>query len=72
MELNGTTIVFGEIVHILTEDRLIGEDGTINHGKAETITVAGLDTYYLPQPVGQLAYAKPGIDPHVKEDHINI
>lgn len=66
MKINGTTILIGEIVHILTEDGLIGEDGTLNHSKAETMTVAGLDTYYLPQPVGQLAYAKPGIDPHIR------
>ncbi|QTE39027.1 flavin reductase [Mucilaginibacter gossypii] len=65
MEVNGTTIVIGEIVHILTEDGLIGADGTVDHGKAGTMTVAGLDTYYLPQPVGQLAYAKPGVEPHL-------
>jgi len=71
MEINGTTIVIGEIVHILTEDGLIGEDGTVDHGKAETMTVAGLDTYYLPQPVGQLAYAKPGIEPHLLNTKVN-
>jgi len=65
MEINGTTLVIGEIVHILTEDALIAADGTVDHHKAETLTVAGLDTYYLPQPIGRLAYAKPGIEPHV-------
>lgn len=65
MEINGTTLVIGEIVHILTEDELIEADGTINHAKAETMTVAGLDTYYLPQPVGQLAFAKPGVEPQL-------
>ena len=69
MEINGTTIVIGEIVHILTEDSLIAEDGTLDHNKAKTMTVAGLDTYYLPQPVGQLAYAKPGIEAHLQENH---
>jgi flavin reductase (DIM6/NTAB) family NADH-FMN oxidoreductase RutF len=65
MEINGTTIVIGEIVHIITDDDLIASDGTVDHSKAKTMTVAGLDTYYLPQPVGQLAYAKPGVDPHL-------
>lgn len=70
MEINGTTIIIGEIVHILTEEHLIATDGTITHSAAKTLTVAGLDTYYLPYPVGQLAYAKPGIEPHITEDHI--
>jgi flavin reductase (DIM6/NTAB) family NADH-FMN oxidoreductase RutF len=65
MEINGTTIVIGEIVQIITEDSLIATDGTVDHSKARTMTVAGLDTYYLPHPVGQLAYAKPGIEPHL-------
>ncbi|TSD63334.1 flavin reductase family protein [Inquilinus sp. KBS0705] len=61
VELNGTTIVIGEIMHILADDELITADGTIDHVKAETLTVAGLDTYSLPQPIGRLAYAKPGV-----------
>ena len=71
MEINGTTIVIGEIVHILTEDYLIATDGTIAHSAAKTLTVAGLDTYYLPYPVGQLAHAKPGVEPHLQDDHAN-
>lgn len=64
MELNGTTIVIGEVVRIMTDDSLIEEDGTVNHICAKTMTVAGLDNYCLPQAVGRLAYAKPGVEPH--------
>jgi flavin reductase (DIM6/NTAB) family NADH-FMN oxidoreductase RutF len=71
IEMNGTTIVIGEIVHILTEDALIAADGTIDHSEAKTMTVAGLDTYYLPRCVGQLAYAKPGVVPHLQDSHTN-
>ena len=71
MAINGTTIVIGEIVHILTDDGLIAEDGTVDHVKAETMTVAGLDTYFLPQPIGRLAYAKPGIEPHLLKNEPN-
>jgi flavin reductase (DIM6/NTAB) family NADH-FMN oxidoreductase RutF len=67
--INGTTIVIGEIVKILIEDSLIAVDGTVDHNKAGTMTVAGLDTYYLPQPVGQLAYAKPWIEPRLIENN---
>lgn len=63
MEINGTTIVIGEIVEILTDDLMIGTDGTLDHVKAKTMTVAGLDTYFLPQIVGRLSYAKPGTEP---------
>ena len=65
MEINGTTIIIGEIVRIITDDELIADDGTVDHCEAQTMTVAGLDTYCLPQPVGRLAYAKPGIEPHL-------
>lgn len=64
VELNGTTILIGEIVQILADDMMIAEDGTVDHVKAKTVTVAGLDTYFLPEPIGRLAYAKPGVEPH--------
>lgn len=64
VEINGTTILIGEIVQILADDEMIAADGTVDHVKAKTMTVAGLDAYFLPQAVGRLAYAKPGIEPH--------
>ncbi|GAA4327070.1 flavin reductase [Mucilaginibacter gynuensis] len=65
MALNGTTIIVGEITHILVADALIEEDGTVDHVKAQTMTVGGLDSYYLPELVGRLEYAKPDIAPHL-------
>lgn len=69
--LNGTTIIIGEIVHVLVDDQLITPDGTVDHISAKTMTVAGLDAYFQPQLVGRLAYAKPGIAPQelVKPHH---
>ena len=64
VEINGTTILIGEIVQILVDDDMIAADGTVDHIKAKTMTVAGLDAYFLPQAVGRLAYAKPGVEPH--------
>ncbi|QRR00738.1 flavin reductase family protein [Dyadobacter sandarakinus] len=63
MEINGTTIVVGEIMEIAIDDDLLGSDGTINHVKAKTMTVAGLDAYFIPQAVGRLTYAKPDTEP---------
>lgn len=59
--LNGTTIVIGEIVQILLDDLIIEEDGTVDHVKAGSMAVAGLDRYFLPEFLGRLSYAKPGI-----------
>lgn len=59
--LNGTTIVIGEIVQILLDDLIIEEDGTVDHVKAGSMAVAGLDRYFIPEFIGRLSYAKPGI-----------
>lgn len=59
--LNGTTIVIGEIVQILLDDLIIEEDGTVDHVKAGSMAVAGLDRYFIPEFLGRLSYAKPGI-----------
>lgn len=59
--LNGTTIAIGEIVQILLDDLIIEEDGTVDHVKAGSMAVAGLDRYFIPEFVGRLSYAKPGI-----------
>lgn len=64
IEINSTTILIGEIVQILADDKMIATDGTIDHVKAKTMTVAGLDSYFLPEFIGRLAYAKPGIETH--------
>jgi flavin reductase (DIM6/NTAB) family NADH-FMN oxidoreductase RutF len=61
MKINGTTLVVGEVVQILTEDEIIGDDGFINHITAGTVTVAGLDAYFLPEPLARLSYAKPDL-----------
>ncbi|MEN5054466.1 flavin reductase family protein [Sphingobacterium kitahiroshimense] len=59
--LNGSTIVIGEIVQILLDDLIIEEDGTVDHVKAGSMAVAGLDRYFIPEFLGRLSYAKPGI-----------
>jgi len=70
MEINGTTIVIGEVVHILTDDAIIAKDGNIDHVKAGTVTVAGLDAYFLPQFLGRLSYAKPGTEPRELKEQL--
>jgi flavin reductase (DIM6/NTAB) family NADH-FMN oxidoreductase RutF len=59
VDINNTKIVIGEISHIIADDALLGDDGYVNHVKAGTVTVTGLDSYFTTQPLGRVAYAKP-------------
>ena len=59
MELNGTTIIIGEVIQLLIDESVLSADGTIDHIQAGTMAVAGLDSYFLPQLVERLSYAKP-------------
>jgi len=65
IELNATTILIGEVANIMIEEQLISNDGTIDHIQAGTMTVAGLDSYFSPELVGRLSYAKPALQPQV-------
>ncbi len=64
LAINNTTIVIGEITQILLANQLIESDGYVNHVKAGTVTVAGLDSYFLPENLARLTYAKVGEMPH--------
>ncbi|MGF1925968.1 MAG: flavin reductase family protein, partial [Bacteroidia bacterium] len=59
IQLNGTTLVIGEIKHILMNPSLVGKDGYVDHEKAGTITVVGLDSYFDTLALARLSYAKP-------------
>ena len=51
-------MVIGEIEHIFLNENLIESDGNVNHQKAQTITVSGLDSYFNVSPIARLSYAK--------------
>jgi len=61
--LNNTKIVIGEVIHVIIDNILIGSDGYVDHIKAKTVTVAGLDSYFTAKALGRLTYAKPGEAP---------
>jgi len=63
ININNTKIIIGEIVKIIIDERLIVSDGYVDHIKAKTITVAGLDSYFSANALGRLSYAKPGEQP---------
>lgn len=61
LSINGTTIVIGEVVHVLLNENLVAADGYVDHQKAQTVTVSGLDSYFTANPLERLAYAKPNL-----------
>lgn len=61
LQINSTTIVIGEVVHVILNENLIGTEGYVDHQKAQTITVSGLDSYFSTLPIQRLAYAKPNL-----------
>lgn len=63
IQANNTTLVIGEITHILLNEDLMAKDGYVDHLKAKTITVAGLDSYFKTTAIGRLQYAKPNQQP---------
>lgn len=68
IKLNKTSLVIGEIIYILLSDlSLVSSDGYIDPVKAGTVTVAGLDSYFITTALTRLAYAKPDEEPHALE-----
>ncbi len=58
ISLNNTKILIGEIIHVLMDDQIVNSDGYVDHIKAKTVTVTGLDSYFTTEHLGRLAYAK--------------
>lgn len=64
IKLNGTTLVIGEVVEIILDNEdLVAADGYVDHVKAKTVTVTGLDAYFSAEALGRLSYAKPNTLP---------
>ena len=65
IKINGTTLVIGEITQIMLDnENLVSADGYVDHTKAKTVTVTGLDAYFSTNALGRLTYAKPNTLPH--------
>jgi flavin reductase (DIM6/NTAB) family NADH-FMN oxidoreductase RutF len=58
ISINNTKMLIGEIVHVLMDDDVVAIDGYVDHLKAGTVTVAGLDSYFETKHLGRLPYAK--------------
>jgi flavin reductase (DIM6/NTAB) family NADH-FMN oxidoreductase RutF len=61
MKINNTTLVIGEICLIqVPVDSFIEPDGYLDHLKAGSVAVSGLDSYFTTNALGRIAYARPG------------
>ncbi|WP_286733154.1 MULTISPECIES: flavin reductase family protein [Sphingobacterium] len=59
IELNGTTLIIGQIKTAFVPDNCLKEDGYIDIEEAGTVTSSGLDSYHTTSRIERLPYAKP-------------
>ena len=57
---NDTLFIVGRVQELFVPDEVVSETGHVDHGRLETLTVAGLDTYYRPGEDREFGYARPG------------
>jgi len=63
LEINGTTLLIGQIMSVHLPDGVVMEDGFIDLEQAGTLTCSGLDSYHQTQRLARLSYAKPDTTP---------
>lgn len=58
LKVNQTIFMIGSIDSIYIDDKGLRKDGSLDLELLDTVTVAGLDDYYIGKQVGRLSYAK--------------
>lgn len=56
--INNTTLIIGEVQHVLVPDEAVDEEGHINLEKLNTAGVSGLNSYYSLEKLAQFPYAR--------------
>lgn len=59
LQVNQTVFLIGSIEHIYVKEKGLRVDGSLDLEVLETVTVAGLDDYFVGKRLGRLNYAKP-------------
>ena len=57
--INGTILIIGSVQQIHIDEQLVGNDGFVSLSEEQVVISQGLDAYFVPSPLGRLAYAKP-------------
>ncbi|TGD72231.1 flavin reductase family protein [Mangrovimicrobium sediminis] len=68
LAINETHLVIGEINFVEIPEHCLREDGAIDLASADTVVLAGLDTYFDTSAIKRMAYAKPDLPPRVIPD----
>lgn len=55
---NNTRLIIGEIELLDLADDYVQEDGSLDLVSAGTVSISGLDSYYLPELLGKMPYAR--------------
>lgn len=66
IEINGTSLVLGQVVVIDMPDYLMEEVGHLNLSLIDDIGISGLNTYYSVEKIARLPYARPDQIPDFK------
>jgi flavin reductase (DIM6/NTAB) family NADH-FMN oxidoreductase RutF len=59
LKSNDTLFVVGKIIEVIVPDEVVSDSGHVEHDHLDTLTVAGLDTYFATNQLSRLAYARP-------------
>lgn len=59
LSINGTILVIGKVIEVITNQEYIAADGYIDIEKAGTITCSSVDAYHSTHQLARLSYAKP-------------
>lgn len=59
IQANGTLFLVGKIIEVILPEGVVADSGHVDHDQLDTLTVAGLDTYYKTEQVARLDYARP-------------
>jgi flavin reductase (DIM6/NTAB) family NADH-FMN oxidoreductase RutF len=57
--INGTILIVGSVQQIHIDEQLVEKDGFVSLSEEQVVISQGLDAYFVPSPLGRLAYAKP-------------
>lgn len=57
--INGTILIVGSVQQIHIDEQLVEKDGFVSLSEEQIVISQGLDAYFIPSPLGRLAYAKP-------------
>lgn len=63
LAINNTHMVIGEVDWVRLPEQAMRDDGSLDLQRTQSVTVAGLDSYYTVEPVCRMAYAKPDLPP---------